>query len=82
MITTVLIFLLVVTIAGLVAIERSVKHARPGYEDETGFHFETEAPEILTLAKRAPSGLRPSRKFRPAPIGESVGEHALTHFGS
>jgi hypothetical protein len=82
MITTALIFLLVVTIAGLVAIERSVKNARPGYEDDTGFHFEAETPQMAVVANRAPGGLRPSRKFRPAPIGESVGEHVLTHFGS
>jgi hypothetical protein len=83
MITTALIFLLVVTIAGLVAIERAVKNARPAYEDETGFHFETETPEMAVVPVRVPIELRPSRKIRHMPIGgESVGEHALTHTGS
>jgi hypothetical protein len=83
MITTALILLLVVTVSGLVAIERAIKNARPGYEDETGFHFEGETLQMAPVVERAPRALRPTRKFRPMPLGgESVGGHALTHSGS
>jgi hypothetical protein len=67
----------------LVAIKRAIKNARPGYEDETGFHFETETPELAVVVERAPRAARQIRTFHPIPLGgESVGGHALTHLGS
>jgi hypothetical protein len=81
MITTALIFLLVVTLAGLVAIERAVRNARPAYEDESGFHFEAVAIEATTvIANTETRRQRRSRTFHPAQISDgTVGEHVLTH---
>jgi hypothetical protein len=63
MITAALIIFLVVTLAGLIAVERAVRHAKPGYEDETGFHFESQAvvPAPVAVEKRQVRRFRPSR---------------------
>jgi hypothetical protein len=79
MITIALIFLFIVTISGLVAIERAVKNARPAYEDETGFHFESDDRVVATenLPVRRP---HLQRTFRPSAIdGDVVGHNALPH---
>jgi hypothetical protein len=68
MITAALIFVLIVTIAGLVAIERAVRNARPGYEDETGFHFETDSAAPVVVQKRVAVAhkIRPARRLTHA----------------
>jgi hypothetical protein len=62
MITAALIFFLFVTLVGLVAVERAAKHAKPGYEDETGFHFESHAVVAAPVAVEK----RQVRRFRPS----------------
>jgi hypothetical protein len=63
MITAALIFFLFVTLVGLVAVERAARHAKPGFEDETGFHFESpvDAPAPVVVEKRQIRRFRPSR---------------------
>jgi hypothetical protein len=80
MITIALLFLLIVTISGLVALERAVTHARPGYEDETGFHFQAEVVQPIPVENQEQHRPRQPHTFRPAAIHDgTVGEHALTH---
>jgi hypothetical protein len=62
MITAALIVILAVTLVGLIAVERAVRHAKPGYEDETGFHFESHAVVAAPVAVEK----RQVRKFRPS----------------
>jgi hypothetical protein len=62
MITAALIIFLFVTLLGLVAVERAVRQAKPGYEDETGFHF--ESPAVIPVP--VPVEKRQVRKFRPS----------------
>jgi hypothetical protein len=66
MITTILLFSLVVTVAGLIALQRAVKNAKPGYEDETGFHFESAEPQTVVIEKRSRAKVRLNRGLKHA----------------
>jgi hypothetical protein len=59
MITTILLFSLVVTVAGLIALQRAVKNA-------TGFHFESAEPQTVVIEKRSRAKVRLNRGLKHA----------------
>jgi hypothetical protein len=66
MILSSLTLLLLVTLAAVVALRRAVKNAKPGYEDATGFHFETPAPRTVVIEARRSSLHQEGRRIRSA----------------
>jgi hypothetical protein len=71
--------LLVLTLAGFVALRHAHASAVDGYEDENGFHFGT-APRPLQLAARVHK--THARAARPAPAVSPSHAAAGIHAGS
>jgi hypothetical protein len=53
MITTWLAALSIITLIGFIALNRAVKRAPEGYEDESGFHFGREPYMTMTIRQIA-----------------------------
>jgi hypothetical protein len=66
MILSSLTLLFLVSLAAVFALRRAVKNAKPGYQDATGFHFESPAPRMVVIEARRSSLRHEGRRVRSA----------------